>query len=227
VAEKPSIAEAIANGLSSGNNNNNNGNNNDDDAVHFSKKILPVYESQNFQRGGARLFSRFSHDISILGIRGSPPLELFQAPIVRKLCKGSIVKHLQDEAKGCDFIVLWMDCDRYVRALRMENTHVLRYECGGLNSISFIILIFLYLSFCIYCIILLLLYICCREGENINFEVLDCCMHLMKNGGGVANYDRVYRAYFSAINPSDIQKAYQELGKPDKNQALSVDARQE
>ena len=66
-----------------------------------------------------------------------------------------------------------------------------------------------------------------REGENINFEVLDCCMHLMKGGQGVLNYDRVYRAYFSAINPSDILKAYHALGKPDKNQALSVDARQE
>ena len=66
-----------------------------------------------------------------------------------------------------------------------------------------------------------------REGENINFEVLDCCMHLMKGGTGIANFDRVYRAYFSAINPSDIQKAYQTLGKPDKYQAMSVDARQE
>lgn len=66
-----------------------------------------------------------------------------------------------------------------------------------------------------------------REGENINFEVLDCCMHLMKGGGGGAHYDRVYRAYFSAINPSDIIKAYNNLGKPDKNQALSVEARQE
>ena len=105
------------------------------------------------------------------------PAELFKAPIKRKPCQGSVVKHLATESKGVDFIVLWMDCD--------------------------------------------------REGENINFEVLDVCMHLMKGGGGVAHYDRVYRAYFSAINPSDIMKAYNALGKPDKNQALSVDARQE
>ena len=91
------------------------------------------------------------------------PAELFNAPIKRKPCKGSIVSHLQNEAKGVDFIVLWMDCD--------------------------------------------------REGENINFEVLDCCMHCMRGGGGVAHYDRVYRAYFSAINPSDIMKAYNSLGK--------------
>lgn len=102
------------------------------------------------------------------------PAELFHAPLVKKACKGSVVKHLQDIAKGADFMVLWMDCD--------------------------------------------------REGENINFEVLDCCMHLMQ---GSAHFDRVYRAHFSAINPSDITKAYNMLGKPDRNQSLSVDARQE
>ena len=67
---------------------------------------------------------------------------------------------------------------------------------------------------------------CDREGENINFEILGCTMHLMKDGGG-SHYDRVYRAHFSAINPSDIVKAYNSLGKPDKNQSLAVDARQE
>ena len=61
-------------------------------------------------------------------------------------------------------------------------------------------------------------------GENINFEVLDCCLHKMQ---GDAPYDRVYRAHFSAINPSDIKKAYNSLGKPDRCQSMSVDARQE
>ncbi len=42
------------------------------------------------------------------------PAELFDAPIQKKAQKGSVVKHLQDCAKGVDFIVLWMDCDRYV-----------------------------------------------------------------------------------------------------------------
>lgn len=102
------------------------------------------------------------------------PADLFHAPIVRKPCKGSVVKHLSDNAKGVNFIVLWLDCD--------------------------------------------------REGENIAFEVLDCCLDRME---GNSPYDRVYRAYFSAINPSDIQKAYSTLGKPDKNQSLAVDARQE
>ena len=89
------------------------------------------------------------------------PAELFHAPIVKKPCKGSVVKHLADVTKGVDFIVLWMDCD--------------------------------------------------REGENINFEVLDICLHKMATGGSNGNdgqYDRVYRAHFSAINPSDIIKAY-------------------
>ena len=102
------------------------------------------------------------------------PAELFHAPVVKKPCKGSVVRHLQEAAQGADFLVLWMDCD--------------------------------------------------REGENINFEVLDCCLAHMKGG---APYDRVYRAHFSAINPSDIRKAYGALGKPDRCQSLSVDARQE
>jgi len=183
IAEKPSIAQAIAKGLIGSAN------------ITQKGKTLPVHEFTH--SGGKNAFPKAPHAAScrhrVTSVAGHvfsvdfpsqyqswdsvDPAELFMAPVVKKPTKGSIVKHLQDEARGVNFIVLWMDCD--------------------------------------------------REGENINFEVLDCCLHLMQHGGSNSNYDRVYRAYFSAINPSDIKKAYSALGKPDKNQALAVDARQE
>ena len=186
VAEKPSIAQAIAQGLSSMQGSS-------QCSFGGGGRSLPTHDISHLPFPKAPYAERASHKItSVAGhVFGTDfaseyqswdsvdPAELFHAPIIKKPNKGSVVKHLQTEARGCDFIVLWLDCD--------------------------------------------------REGENIAFEVLDCCMHLMKSGGesGVANYDRVYRAYFSAINPSDISKAYGLLGKPDKCQSLSVDARQE
>eukprot|EP00577_Skeletonema_sp_RCC1716_P004887 CAMPEP_0113381834 /NCGR_PEP_ID=MMETSP0013_2-20120614/5519_1 /TAXON_ID=2843 ORGANISM="Skeletonema costatum, Strain 1716" /NCGR_SAMPLE_ID=MMETSP0013_2 /ASSEMBLY_ACC=CAM_ASM_000158 /LENGTH=1160 /DNA_ID=CAMNT_0000264299 /DNA_START=12 /DNA_END=3495 /DNA_ORIENTATION=- /assembly_acc=CAM_ASM_000158 len=177
IAEKPSIGQAIAVGLGGGGN-------------KSYGKSLPVHEFvDNSPFPKAPKASKVTHVVS--SVAGHvfnvdfpsefqswdtvDPAELFHAPVVKKLCKGSVVKHLQEITKGADFMVLWMDCD--------------------------------------------------REGENINFEVLECCMHLMAGSG--SKFDRVYRAHFSAINPSDIMKAYNALGKPDKFQSLSVDARQE
>ena len=40
------------------------------------------------------------------------PADLFGAPIARKAQKQSIIKHLEREAKGCDVLALWLDCDR-------------------------------------------------------------------------------------------------------------------
>ena len=169
IAEKPSIAQAIAKGLCKGTS---------IDSCPYSK--LPVYEftvpasNQPFPK--APHTSKCIHKVSsVAGHVFSvdfpssyqswdlvDPADLFHAPIQKKANQGSVVKHLQSCAKNVDFIVLWLDCD--------------------------------------------------REGENIAFEVLDCCLHLM-NKNGDDEYDRVYRAYFSAINPSDIQKAYGKLGK--------------
>ena len=178
VAEKPSIGQAIAHALCPS-------------GGSRSGKMLPVHDFTGPPFSKAPKASKCNHRVTsvaghVFNVDFPPqyqswdsvdPAELFMAPVVKKPCKGSVVKHLQDEARGVDFIVLWMDCD--------------------------------------------------REGENINFEVLDCCMHLMRSGGGSTHYDRVYRAHFSAINPSDIHKAYNALGKPDKCQSLSVEARQE
>ena len=71
---------------------------------------------------------------------------------------------------------------------------------------------------------------CDREGENICFEVISCAMpealtrpELRTPGRA----QRVFRAKFSAVNPSDILQAMASLGAPNESESLSVEARQE
>merc|ERR1719458_1644601 len=61
---------------------------------------------------------------------------------------------------------------------------------------------------------------CDREGENIGFEVISLCNEWI-------NYDNVYRAKFSALTAPELVNAYNNLDRPDKYAAMSVDARQE
>ncbi|XP_052821520.1 DNA topoisomerase 3-beta-1 isoform X2 [Octopus bimaculoides] len=64
---------------------------------------------------------------------------------------------------------------------------------------------------------------CDKEGENICFEVIDAVLPVMKR-----NSDKnIYRAHFSAITESDVKRAMNNLGTPNENEAMSVDARQE
>ena len=58
------------------------------------------------------------------------------------------------------------------------------------------------------------------EGENIGFEVISICQEWIQ-------YDNVYRAKFSALTRQELVTAYENLQRPDKYQALCVDARQE
>ncbi|CAB3411068.1 unnamed protein product [Caenorhabditis bovis] len=67
---------------------------------------------------------------------------------------------------------------------------------------------------------------CDKEGENICFEVIEAVRSTMFKSK--QNYmDYIYRAKFSAITEKDIKAAMRNLGRPDKNISLSVDARQE
>jgi DNA topoisomerase IA len=41
-------------------------------------------------------------------------MDLFVAPVLRSECnpKAHIRRHLAQEARGCTYLVLWLDCDR-------------------------------------------------------------------------------------------------------------------
>lgn len=63
---------------------------------------------------------------------------------------------------------------------------------------------------------------CDREGENICFEVIDVVKSHLKK----VQHQQIYRAKFSSLTTVDIRQAFKTLGVPNKDEALSVDARQ-
>uniref|UniRef100_A0A8B9JZH5 DNA topoisomerase n=1 Tax=Astyanax mexicanus TaxID=7994 RepID=A0A8B9JZH5_ASTMX len=162
VAEKPSLAQAIAVIIDRLDNVNY--------SVFYSQEgFSTAGRHQNLPESGLRKYNNWD--------KVDPAELLSKAPTEKKEAnpKLSMVKFLQVEAKGCDYVVLWLDCD--------------------------------------------------KEGENICFEVLDAIQPVMNKPYG--NERTVYRAKFSSITDTDIWNAMNQLGEPNKNEALSVDARQE
>ena len=173
VAEKPSICNSIAHALVE----------NKDDLV-TKRGTPPVHVFPGRFKGSRVLFKVtsvtghvFSCDFpaEYQNWNSTDPVDLFRAPIKRIPCARGVVRLLENEAKGCDTLVLWLDCD--------------------------------------------------REGENICYEVIDCVKKSLARPAD--GEQQIYRAKFSAINPSDIKKAMANLGQPNKAEALAVDARQE
>lgn len=171
VAEKPSIALSIANFLSHG-------------RMSSRRSYLEVHEFDGSFRGTSVRFKVTSVIGHVLSIDFPPkyqswdttdPFELFEAPTIKNESnpKAHVCKHLQQEARGCDYLVLWLDCD--------------------------------------------------REGENICFEVMESAVPVLRKLPG----QQVFRAKFSAISEKDVRVAMNTLGEPNKDESLSVDARQE
>ncbi|XP_012057921.1 PREDICTED: DNA topoisomerase 3-alpha-like [Atta cephalotes] len=101
------------------------------------------------------------------------PLNLFDAPVFKRCVEENhenIKKTLEREARFCNALIIWTDCD--------------------------------------------------REGENIGFEVIQVCQAIKPN-------IRVYRAKFSEITRSSVERALQNLAQPDKAMSDAVDVRSE
>uniref|UniRef100_A0A023F3Y2 DNA topoisomerase n=1 Tax=Triatoma infestans TaxID=30076 RepID=A0A023F3Y2_TRIIF len=176
VAEKPSLAASLASILSNG--------------KHTSRKgsngTCTVHEwSGHFDHNNVtfKMTSVCGHVMTLdfIGKYNNwdrvDPVELFSCTTEKKEAspKLKMPQFLSQEARGCDYLILWLDCD--------------------------------------------------KEGENICFEVINAVQGAMKRSP--YNMDVVYRAKFSAITEKEIKSAMLNLGKPNENEARSVDARQE
>lgn len=166
VAEKPSIALSIATVLSHG-------------KMNTRRGSTEVHEFEGkFLRAPARfkVTSVIGHVFSVdfpgkyQDWAATDPLDLFQAQVIKNESnpKAHICKHLHQEARGCRYLVLWLDCD--------------------------------------------------REGENICFEVIESTGF---------NINDVYRARFSSVTEKDVLNALDNLVRPNRDEAMAVDARQE
>ncbi|KAL1507735.1 hypothetical protein AB1Y20_007348 [Prymnesium parvum] len=119
VAEKPSIALAIATALSGKGGKGMGSRSSGICPVHeFTSLPFPTADTQGEVRCSHRVTSVVGHVFSLdfhakyQNWDATSPAELFGATTVRKPTKVGVVKHLEREAKGADVLVLWLDCDR-------------------------------------------------------------------------------------------------------------------
>ncbi|UYV70828.1 TOP3B [Cordylochernes scorpioides] len=113
VAEKPSLAKSIAQILSNG-------------SVQTRKSVsnaCPVHEFIETFNGEATLFKMTSVCGHVMALDFIPkynswdkvdPIELFEATTKKKLSNPElhIPQLLQKEGLGCDYLILWLDCDK-------------------------------------------------------------------------------------------------------------------
>ncbi|EFJ52569.1 hypothetical protein VOLCADRAFT_79203 [Volvox carteri f. nagariensis] len=110
VAEKPSLAQSIAQILSDG-------------RLSSRRAALDVHEFEGRFRGQPARFKMTSvighvYSIDFTAAFNSwdkvDPAQLYDAPTVKLEAnpKAHVCEHLQREGRGCDVLVLWLDCDR-------------------------------------------------------------------------------------------------------------------
>ncbi|KAL6046567.1 DNA topoisomerase 3-alpha, variant 2 [Balamuthia mandrillaris] len=171
VAEKPSVAKEISKILSGGQYRTRQG----------LSKYNNIYEFRYEIRGQACdvVFTSVTGHLMELDFHQNyrkwhscDPATLFAAPVQKTVRTDAqnLERTLHREATKCQWLILWLDCD--------------------------------------------------REGENIAFEVVQCCSQANQRL-------QIFRAHFSALIPRDIHNACRTLTPPDIKASDAVDARQE
>eukprot|EP00796_Vickermania_ingenoplastis_P008249 gene8249-5770_t len=122
VAEKPSLAESIASLLSNG-------------RSQKHQRALPVFDFNGSFNGTSAYIKVTSTTGHVFSCDFTPQHQnwdktveddLFTAPIVWKDSSSKVSHHLENEAKGCDYLVLWLDCDREGENICFEVMQVVR-----------------------------------------------------------------------------------------------------
>lgn len=122
VAEKPSLAESIAFHLSNGH-------------AEKRQRALPVYEYCGHFEGSRATFKVTSTTGHVFNCDftsqhqnwdRTDEEDLFFAPVTWTETSGKVVRHLEQEAQGCDTLVLWLDGDREGENICFEVLRVVR-----------------------------------------------------------------------------------------------------
>lgn len=131
------------------------------------------------------------------------PLELFTAPIHKSVPddKKGIQQTLEQEARRCDWLILWLDCDREGENIAFEVIDVCQSANRNIKvrSADPAILTHPHIA---------------HDRSNWLSSAFLRCAHM-----------QVYRAHFSALIPADIRRALETLTAPDRNLSDAVDAR--
>lgn len=162
VAEKPSIANTIANFLKQGECRKENSASQYNPIFCFRRKFMADDEATLKVTSVTGHIMEIEFESSYSDWNKTDPIVLIQsAEIFRTYSKSKkgIVDNLKRLSREATDLVLWLDCD--------------------------------------------------REGEAIAYEVLDICM-------GQNRSLNVHRAHFSAATRADIERAFNNLKKPDK-----------
>ncbi|CAI8598044.1 unnamed protein product [Vicia faba] len=130
VAEKPSIALSIATALSHGQMSTRRGST---DVHEFDGRFLGAHARFKVTSVIGHVFSVDFHG-KYQDWATTDPLDLFQAQIIKTESnpKAHICKHLKQEARGCHYLVLWLDCDREGENICFEGQKSIHHLDGSM-----------------------------------------------------------------------------------------------